>query len=309
MELGGHVFDFRHIDKMREARMSWAKRQIRWDGSAPASIVQSTIDFAHTQGFKIMLSIVGEPSQLGANPTQYYASYASFVAGVAALNPDAIEIWNEPNIDREWPRGQVSGANYTQLLSAAYTAIKAVNPNILVISGAPAPTGFFGGQCAAEGCDDDIFIRQMAQSSAASYMDCVGMHYNEGLVPPSRTSGDPRGSSNHYSRYFQTMVNLYSSVFPGKNLCFTEIGYLSPEGFGPLPPGFEWAASMNNQKQADYIVEAATIARRSNLIRLFIIWNIDATRYDSDPMAGWAIVRPDGDCKACAPLGVVMQMQ
>ncbi len=66
---------------------------------------------------------------------------------------------------------------------------------------------------------------------------------------------------------------------------------------------------MTTQKQADYIVEAATIARRSNRIRLFIVWNIDATRYDTDPMAGWAIVRPNGDCKACAPLGVVMQMQ
>ena len=58
----------------------------------------------------------------------YIASYAGFVADVAALGADAIEIWNEPNIDREWPAGMIYGAEYTQLLAAAYTAIKARAP-------------------------------------------------------------------------------------------------------------------------------------------------------------------------------------
>ena len=68
----------------------------------------------------------------------------------------------------------------------------------------------------------------MAAAGAASYMDCVGIHYNEGILPPTATSGDPRGNSGHYTRYFPTMVNLYASVFPNKPLCFTEIGYLTP---------------------------------------------------------------------------------
>jgi len=161
-ELGGHVFSFSYPAQMRGAGMTWAKTQIRWDGSAPASIAQSSIDAARSKGFKILLSIVGNSSQLAANTNGYINNFANFLGGVAALNPDGIEVWNEPNIDREWPAGTINGGNYTQMLSASYSAIKKANGNVLVISAAPAPTGFFGGKCATGGCDDNIFIQQMA---------------------------------------------------------------------------------------------------------------------------------------------------
>ena len=54
--------------------------------------------------------------------------FAGYLAGVAQLGPDAIEVWNEPNLDREWPRGQISGAMYTTLLAKAYNAIKGATP-------------------------------------------------------------------------------------------------------------------------------------------------------------------------------------
>ncbi|MBL8117685.1 MAG: LysM peptidoglycan-binding domain-containing protein [Anaerolineae bacterium] len=308
-ELGGHVFSFSYPAQMRGAGMTWAKTQIRWDGSAPPSVVQGAIDAARSKGFKILLGIVGSTQQLAANPTQYYQNFANFLAGVARLNPDGIEVWNEPNINREWPAGRINGANYTQMLSAAYSAIKGANSNVLVISGAPAPTGFFGGRCANDGCDDDIFIRQMAQAGAANYMDCVGIHYNEGIVAPNQTSGDPRGNSGHYSRYYQSMVNLYSSVFPSRPLCFTEIGYLTPEGLGPLPAGFAWAANVTAQNQAVWLAQAVTLARNSRRVRLFIIWNVDSTNYGDDPQAGFAIIRPNNTCSSCVTLGAAMGVQ
>ncbi len=304
--LGAHVIGFGHFDKMKQAGMTWLKLQVKWDGSSPASAVQPQIDQARAGGFKVLLSVVGELSQLGADRAAYTTRYATYVAGLAALGPDAIEVWNEPNIDREWPRGQISGGNYAQLLIAAYNAIKQANPAVMVISGAPAPTGYFGGRCAAEGCDDNIFITQMQQAGAANALDCVGMHYNDGIVPPDQTSGDPRGSSSHYSRYFQTLIALYSGVFPGKPVCFTELGYLSPEGYGALPAGFEWAANTTIQNQSDWQALAAQIAKTGDKVRMIIVWNLDAVRYDSDPMAGYAIIRKDGSCIACAALGAVM---
>jgi len=304
--LGAHVFGFAHFNQMHQAGMTWLKLQIRWDGTSAASAVQPQIDTARGGGFKVLLSVVGDIKQLGADRAAYITKYTAYVAGLAALNPDAMEIWNEPNIDREWPNGQVSGGNYAQMLIAAYNAIKAVNPAVMVISGAPAPTGFFGGQCAASGCDDNIFITQMQQSGAANALDCVGMHYNDGIVPPDKTSGDPRGSSNHYSRYFKTLINLYSSVFPGKPVCFTELGYLTAEGYGPLPAGFEWAANTTIQNQTDWQALAAQIAKSGSTVRMIIVWNLDATEYGADPKAGYAIIRKDGSCPACATLGTVM---
>jgi LysM repeat protein len=305
-EIGGQVFSFSYPAQMKGAGMTWAKSQIVWDGNAPASSAQGAIDAAHGNGFKILLSIVGDKNQLAANPTQYYQNFANFLAGVAALNPDGIEVWNEPNIDAQWPDGQINGASYTQMLGAAYAAIKRVNQNILVVSAAPSPTGFFGGKCAAQGCDDNIFIQQMAQAGAQNSADCIGIHYNEGVLSPSKTSGDPRGNPNHYTRYYQTMVNLYAGVFPSKPLCFTEIGYLSPEGYGPLPNAFSWAANTTAQDQAVWLAEAATLAKNSGRIRLFLVWNVDSTNYGADPQAGYAIIRPNNTCNACVTLGAVM---
>ena len=38
-----------------------------------------------------------------------------------------------------------------------------------------------------------------------------------------------------------------------------------------------------------------------------IVWNVDFTRWDTDPMGGYAMLRPDGSCPACDTLGAVMR--
>ena len=251
--------------------------------------------------------MIGDHHQLRSNPQQYYRDYGAFLGSLAAHGADGIEVWNEQNIEREWPNGFISGSNYTDMLRAAYASIKASNPNTLVISGAPSPTGYYQGGCQAGGCNDDVFIRQMAAAGAANYMDCLGIHYNSGAVPPTARSGAPVGSSGHYTWYYPTMVELYRSVFPTKQLCFTEIGYVSPEGYAPISSGFAWGANTSVAEQADWLATAVRLGRASGYVRLFIVWNIDATKYDSDPQAGYAIIRPGGGCPACGALAAAMR--
>lgn len=300
---GGHIFGFSDptINAMRRAGMSWIKKQVRYQAGMDAGSVAGLIDTAHAYGFYILLGVVGFPGEL--NNGGYYDQYANFVAGLAARGADAIEVWNEPNIDREWPGGQINPGQYTQLLATAYNAIKGANPNTLVISGAPAPTGFFGG-CSGAGCDDNQFVAGMYAAGAARYMDCIGIHYNEGILPPTARSGDPRGSSSFYSRYFWGMVDTYWNAFRGaRPLCFTELGYLSPEGFPPLPGSFGWAENVTVAQQAAWLDQAVDLSRSSGKVRLLIIWNVDFTEYGADPMAGYAMIRPDGSCPACDALG------
>lgn len=300
---GGHVQGFGPgaVANMQRSGMTWAKKQVRYsDGANPAEVA-GLINDAKAKGFRILLGVVGNAGQI--NNPGYNERYAAYVGGLAGLGADGIEIWNEPNIDREWPSGQIDPAAYTQLLAASYNAIKANNPATLVISGAPAPTGFFGG-CSAAGCDDLPYIQGMAAAGAARYMDCVGVHYNEGVVPPTARSGDPRGNSGFYTRYFQPMIETYSGAFGGaKPLCFTEMGYLTPEGYGPLPGGFAWAGNVTVAQQAQWLDGAMQIARNSGRVRLMIVWNVDFQGYGADPMGGYAIIRPDGSCPACDALG------
>jgi len=304
-ELGGHVDSFAYPDLMRQAGMTWAKRQIRYNLGDSPDIAAGAINQAHSQGFRILLGIVGDPAQLGANPTGYMDQFAGFLAGVAALGPDAIEVWNEQNLDREWPRGQINPQTYVQMLQKAYTAIKGANPSVMVISGAPAPTGAEGAFGSDRVWNDDRYVRGMAQAGAANYADCIGIHYNEGIVPPDQTTGDPR--DNYYTRYFWGMVNTYWSAFGGaRPLCFTELGYVTPEGYAPLPAGFEWGQGNTVAEQAQWLARAAQLSASSGRVRLMIVWNVDFTTYGADPAAGYAIVRPGGGCPACQVLDAVM---
>ena len=303
-ELGGQALSFAHPQHMRNARMTWVKRQVKWHGE-PASNFQHMIDSAHGNGFKVLLSVIGDKNQIAGNPGGFYQNFANFLAGLARGGADAIEVWNEMNIDREWPSGQISGHNYTQMLSTAYHAIKGANPGTMVISGAPAPTGFFQG-CGPGGADDDCFLQQMQAAGAANVMDCVGVHYNAGITPPDATSGAPVGSSGHYSWYLPRMMQLYRSFFPGKPLCFTELGYLTGEGIGALPGGFAWASNITLAQQGAWLAGAVHRLRGSGYVRLFIVWNVDATYWGADPQAGYAIVRPGGSCPSCDSLRVAM---
>ncbi|HEX2906112.1 MAG TPA: hypothetical protein VHO69_04585 [Phototrophicaceae bacterium] len=306
-ELGGHVLSLSSgtVALMNRAGMKWAKSQLAYNLGDDPSKAASIIASAKSNGLKLLLGIKGDKTQISDS---YINTFAQFLDGVAAQGVDAIEVWNEPNIDREWQAGQINGGNYTKMLAAAYNAIKAKNPNTIVISGAPAPTGYFGAAgCTAQGCNDDVFMQQMAAAGAAQYLDCVGLHYNEGVIAPSATSGDPRGSYPSY--FFGSMLQRGYGQFGGKPVCFSELGYLSPQGFSTgLPANFAWAQNTTVAQHAAWLAEAATIAAQSGKVRLMIVWNVDFPFYTADdPMGGYAMFRPDGSCPACDTLGAVMK--
>lgn len=299
-EYGGHVTNTASegaAAAMRSAGMNWMKYQIRYSQGNGPDIAAGAIAEAKARGFKILLGIVGIPGELGAGGDGYIQQFAQFLGGVASLGPDAIEVWNEPNIDREWPQGQISGATFARMMQAAHQQIKASNGGVLVISGAPAPTG-------AEGAfpgrvvNDDRFLRDFVAAGGLNYTDCVGAHYNEGIVGPDDMSGDPR--DNYYTRYFFGMLNVYWDITGGQRpICFTELGYLTPEGFPPLDPFFGWAGDNTLAEQASWLARAAALSSQSGKVRLMIVWNVDFSNYGSDPMAGYAMIRPGGGCPAC----------
>ncbi len=103
-------------------------------------------------------------------------------------------------------------------------------------------------------------------------------------------------------------MNLYYNAF-GRKVCFTELGYLSPEGYPSLSstaPSFAWAENTTVAQQAAWLAEAAAISINSGKVRLMIVFNVDFDYYGADPQAGYAIIRKGGGCPACDTLGTVM---
>jgi len=310
--LGGQIqpyLEFAHKDQMVQAGMSWVKYQIVWTPDAKPKDARDLIEFAHQNGFKVLLSIKGE-----LNPSKInYKAYLSYIDRLFSTTylPDAIEIWNEMNFDKEWPATDINGASYVNnMLAPAYQIIKSKSDTI-VITGAPTPTGAFGGSCGqidtgvstVYGCDDNYYLQQMRDAGAANYADCIGVHFNSGATSPTATTGHPNDNgTGHYSWYYQPMVDLYYGVF-NKPLCFTELGYVSSEGFGTPPVNFPWATQLKVAQQAQWLGETVSLASKSGKVRLIMVWNLDfPSDAPDDPKSMYAIVRPDGSCPACSSL-------
>lgn len=291
-----HSLSLSPVDTMQDVGMTWVKVQVYQSQDA-----SQIINTAHALGFRVQLTAVG--GRLMVTQPDFERDFISWVADLAAAGADAIEVWNEPNIDREWTAGYISPEAYTDLLCAAHAAIKEANPDARVISAGPAPTGYFGG-CGPDGCDDLPFLQGMYAAGAGECMDYIGVHYNAGATAPSARSGHPADDGRGYhSWYFVPQMELYYDAFEGtKRLFYTELGYASQEGVPPFPDSFTWAGNTTDAQQADWLAEAVQLSRDSGMVRCAIIWNVNFSRYGDDPQDGYAIIRPDGSCPVCHAL-------
>ena len=112
----------------------------------------------------------------------------------------AIEVWNEQNLDREWTAARgLNAADYVQLLRDTTLAVKAIDPGIIIISGALSPTGGWtepDGRVSA--IDDFAYLDSLLAAGLLNYADCVGAHhngYNIGPdVPWNEVVNDPTAS-------------------------------------------------------------------------------------------------------------------
>jgi spore germination protein YaaH len=300
--LGGQVPGFiGHSNEMRTAAMSWVKFQLKWFPGTDPSAAAGMVSAARANGFKILISIPGPPYPESINFTEY----VNFLRGVASYQPDAIEVWNEMNLDREWPAGQIDPASYVNnMLAPGYNAIKSVSPGTKVIIGALAPTGFDNGTNA---WSDQRYTQGLAAAGAARYADCMGVHHNSGTTSPSVRSGRPEG--DHYSWYYMPTIEVaYTALNGALPICITEFGYMTMQGINePIPPTFAWGATNTLQNQVDWLAEGVRIAKGTGYIPLVIVWNVDFTGFSQyDPQAAYAIVRPDGSCPACVSLGAAV---
>jgi len=286
--------------------MDWVKAQIQWwlvePDPDPATeqwfFYDAVIDEAHNKGLRLMLSVVGAPAWTRAaggenGPPDDYNEYARFLGELIDRHPgkiDAIEVWNEQNLDREWTSANgISPEDYVRFLQVAYDAIKAKDPNIIVISGALSPTGTGDW---VQWADDFEYMDRALAAGMMNYADCVGAHHNGYNIGPDvawdQTGSSPKAATAtfrgpfdnpHHSWSFYTTINTYAdkvqAVDPNKKLCVTEFGWASSEGYTEYPPGFEFALDNTLQDQATYIVQAFNQMKESNDVWLAFLFNFD----------------------------------
>lgn len=292
--------------------LGWFKQQVRWEEIEPEkgqfnwAILDLVMPSKARFNLNILLSIVTAPDwarEPGANldkhgPPVNNADYVNFVSELLKRYPgqvQAIEVWNEQNIDREWSstKGLVA-ANYVALLRDTFTAVKAIDPGIIVVSGALSPTGFNDGVGA---WDDYVYLDQLIKAGMLNYIDCVGVHHNGYNIGPNipwdSVPNDPTASfrgpfdNPHHSWSFYSTLQTYAQKVQlaggQQKLCITEFGWASTEDLGGFPLGFEFANDNTLQEQAEWITQALNLMDEWDFVWLAFVWN-----FNYGPQAGWA---------------------
>ncbi|MCA9992381.1 MAG: hypothetical protein KDE29_15440 [Anaerolineales bacterium] len=284
--------------------LDWVKVQVEWPLVEPDPGVyqwffyDGVVAEANRQGLNLMFSVVGAPAWTRSagtenGPPDDFNLYANFLRELLNHYPNqvhAIEVWNEQNIDREWATAQgLSPVVYVDFLQRAYEAVKAVNPDIIVISGALAPSGVHD---LVTSYDDFIYLDEALAAGMLNYADCVGVHHNGYNIGPD-VAWDQAGSSPkaatatfrgpfdnpHHSWSFKTTVETYAqkvqALDPNKKLCVTEFGWGSSEGYDSYPEGFGFVNDNSLEEQAQYIVQAFQQMQASGTVWLAFQFNFD----------------------------------
>lgn len=301
-DVGAEVFSFDHLDAMRSGGMTWAKVSIRWTPGTPVNNARRAVEMLQQNGFKVLLQVTGGAPPADYNVADYFPAYVSYLGEVAAFAPDAIEVWSGMNVEADWAHGLTDPNAYADLLEGAFRAIKTAHSETLVVSGALAETDEAGAPCVDTSCDTASYLSVMASNGVGQSADCIGMPYTLGAVSPDSTSGDPRGDQSLF--YYSTVVTTYASLFPDKPLCFTRIGYLIPEAVSEADDeSTAWAAGTTVENRAQWLAQAALFARQTGRIRLFVVYDLDATL---SAAADYAIIGADGRCMPCLTLAAAL---
>jgi polysaccharide biosynthesis protein PslG len=238
-------------------------------------------------------------------PPDNYQDYAEFVrafvdryrSGSSVGTVQAIEIWNEPNLKREWgnqPISRQSAADYVRLLSLAYAAAKSADPSVTVVSAGLSPNGASNDSAQP----DDQYLRWMFEAGLRNNYDVLGAHANTQCPCVSPAPGSLPGF-DHPSFYFRRVEQLRDIMVANgdsnKQIWLLEFGWTTDR----TNASYSWYAT-TEEKKSELIVEAFRFAHDhwNPWIGVMTLWTISAPGWGAnDEQVWWAITNPNGSAR------------
>ncbi len=192
------------LEMVREMGTPWIVEYFPWAYSEPhkgqynfdhADLV---VDHANRQGLTVIarLGMVPDwarpddtiPNYLPAESYDDFAAYAAEFVRHFQGRIRYVIIWNEPNLALEWGYRRPDAAAYTELLRVTSRAIRAANPDVVILAGALSPT--LGDPSGELGQRDLDYLQAMYDAGAAPYFDALAVHAY-GLTFPPDDPPDP----------------------------------------------------------------------------------------------------------------------
>ncbi len=318
-DYGIHVFMWwkpdtalRDLGLVQDMGFTWVKQKFPWreiegieKGQYDWYRTDYIVDETEKAGLKLLVRLDQQPywsepadNQWQENgPPGDMADFADFCGAVATRyrgRIDAYQVWNEPNLTREWGNRPPDPVAYTELLRACYTAIKAADPDAVVVSAGLAPTG----TDSAEAMPDTAFLQGMYDAGAAAYFDVLGANAPGYKAPPeldpAAAEAPEYGGGRWFAfRHVEDLRALMVANGDGhKQVAILELGWTTDQ----VNPDYAWHA-VDEATQADYLVRAYQYAAAHWRPWVGLMTTIYIAEWEWTPeneQWWWAVVLPDG---------------
>jgi O-antigen ligase len=200
-----------NLDLMQQAGIHWVRQFAYWDEIQPEPDVwewrqwdRIADAFADREDLELVVVLHLSPvwardnNTASSAPPRDPADFAAFAQAFAeryGRTIDIYQIWDEPNLASAWGNRDPQPAEYTALLSSAYTALKSADPDATVISAALAPTTETG----PRNISDWQYLDLLYQLGAADFMDAVaGKPYGFYVSPEERVVSSEKLNYSHF---------------------------------------------------------------------------------------------------------------
>ncbi|MCE5259510.1 MAG: endo-1,4-beta-xylanase [Chloroflexi bacterium] len=301
----------RDMQVVRDAGFTWVKVGFGWrdiegagKGEFDWSRTDTIVNMANDIGVKLLVRIDHQPAWAGGGfplngPPDNLQDLADFLTALVTRYKgriQAYQIWNEPNLAREWGGQTPDPAAFADLLAVSYEAIKSIDSHALVISGGLSPTGTWDDQTRP----DDWYLETLYinMGSSTGYFDLLGLHAPGFKAAPEMDPADVAADSNYGGqrafcfRHIEDMRKIMVQYGDeNKQVAILEFGWTSD----PRPDSTYYWHAVSEETKADYLVRAYQYAKAnwSPWIGLMsLIYIVDPDWTEANEQYWWAISDP-----------------
>ena len=281
--------------------VNWVKIVVNWSeveanqGAPDFTALDLAVDTLGASGVDVMLTITNAPawareSITEEGPPDNLSDFANFVGAVAnryAGKVAAYEIWDEPNLRRNWScrddRDQLMmcDTDYLEMLRLAHTEIKGEDRAAIVLTAGLAPTRF---NDRINAIDDRLFLETLYANGVADISDGIGAHPGGWANPPDATCCEqPIGVDTHFendSFYFLDNLNAYRAIMEragdqGSAIWVTKFGWGSSEDVDPPNELNVFVTYTSLNEQAIYIPRAYELGQELGFVGPMFLDNLN----------------------------------
>jgi hypothetical protein len=259
------------LDNIRLMNFTHVKQRFSWRDVQPVQAewhwdkADGVVDEVEHRGLKLIARLDGPPSWAivpipPGDPAEAPVdldAWATYCGALAARYTGRIagyQVWNEPNLRREWVDNPPNAAGYVALLKACAAAIRANDPQAVIISAGLAPTGTW----LPEAIPDTDYLRLMYAAGASPWFDVLGLNAPGYRWPPDVSPDEAEADPNigHRWMVFRHVEDMRGIMVAAgdaqKQVALLEVGWTTDPR---LDSPYHWHA-VGEETQAEYLVGA-----------------------------------------------------